>query len=185
MVDKATARMLVYGALATLGLILIVAIYALATKGSIQSELERRLDELRRKEKELEKSAAERKQASKAVEEFETKLVKEGERAAQADEKAKEFEKKSHDLNQEKESYETQSEILRRKLWDKTDQETLEKLEGYDNDKLMKELEKEGSEFFGEADELEKEHLDEKDAELLGSESKHKKAFKVLLFPFL
>jgi hypothetical protein len=178
MVDKATARMLVYGALATLALILVVAVYALATKGSIQSELERRLAELKRKEDDLVKSKEERQRAHKEVEDYEAKLVQEGQRSSALEKEAGEYKKKSHELNKEKESYETQSEILRRKLWDKTDQEKLEQLEQYDDDKLMKELEKEGSDFFSEAEGLDKENLDEKDAHLLGEETKHKKALK-------
>jgi glucose-6-phosphate 1-dehydrogenase len=53
MVDKSTARMLVFGALGTLALVLIVAIYALSTKGTIQSKLEQKLHELDVKNREI------------------------------------------------------------------------------------------------------------------------------------
>lgn len=41
--------------------------------------------------------------------------------------------------------------MLRRKLWAKTDQQSLEDLEKESEEKLMKDLEEDGKEFFSDA----------------------------------
>ncbi len=170
--------MLVYGALATLGLILVVAVYALATKGSIQTELERKLDELKRKEEALQRNVNERQAAVNKAEEYESKLVEEGKRAASLERETDQYKHKAKEVEHERDDYMSESEILRRKLWDKTDQESLEKLEKLSEEDLMKQLEEEGAEFFSEAKELENEHVDKADKADFDSEVEKAKEFQ-------
>jgi hypothetical protein len=80
MVDKPTARLLVYGALATLGLILIVAIYALVSKGTVQNKLEAKLDELSRKEQQLHSRERQRDEALRKYKEAEEGVQEESKR---------------------------------------------------------------------------------------------------------
>lgn len=161
MVDKATARMLVYGALGTLALILLVAVYALATKGSLQSELEKKLDALREKEHALSQQSRAREEALQNFRRAEKEVSEErGKRKIDLER----LEEARHGFEEEKkdrEAYEHESERLRRKLWDKSDQQKLEDLEKKSEKELREELEKEGEEFFNDQKELGEEHFDD------------------------
>ncbi len=76
MVDKGTARALVYGALGTLALILVIAIYAIATKSSVQAELDQQLEALQAKDVKLKQEAQRRAQAMAKFDEAQEAMVK-------------------------------------------------------------------------------------------------------------
>ncbi len=171
MVDKATARMLVYGALGTLALVLIVAIYAIASKNQLQGELDQQLEALSQRESKL---AQERQRRAEAMAKFseaqEVTRTRDGrsflglisfQALSRREEEAKDLQKqrdfysdeskKAHD---QADSLDSEAGLLRRKLWDKQDQARMEQLEHMDEEALRKELEEEGAEFFKDADEL-------------------------------
>ena len=169
---------LVYGALATLALILLVAVYALATKGSIQSELERKLDLLAKKDRDLRRNEDERDRALGQYRDAQEKVVSEKKHRRTIEDQRDQYKEEFDNVNHQKADYESESERLRRKLWDKDDQAKLEELEKKSEEDLMKELEEEGGEFFGSQHELADEKLDGEDDEDLQKELKVAKEFE-------
>lgn len=136
----------------------------------MQSELDEQLNKLSQRERLLKEERESRQKAMESYKYAQDELTQKEEEARELkDEKLKSDQQRDHykeryqDADKEKESYDKQAHLLRRKLWDKDDQAQMEKLEGMDEEALRKELEAEGEEFFREADELENEHPDKDD----------------------
>jgi transketolase len=154
MVDKSTARALVYGALGTLALVLVIAIYAIATKGSVQAELDEQLAHLALKAEKLRQAEERRDAADRKFKEAQESLSEKERRAQEFEQQRDHYREEFAGANKRAEHNDNEANLLRRRLYDKDDQAKMIELEAMDEEQLKKDLEEEGEKFFKDFDDL-------------------------------
>lgn len=151
MVDKSTARALVYGALAMLGLILVIAIYAVATKGSVQAELDAQLERLQVKERQLRDESALRRKALGEAHDAAQALANKEKEVESVREQREQYQRQADEHRKRVASLDSEAHMLRRRVSTQDDQARMEELEGMDEETLRRELQEEGDKFFSES----------------------------------
>jgi len=169
MVDKQTARFLVYGTLATLCLIMMVAVYAITQKGHLQQTLEEKLEELDKKQEDIERKRAQVLKAQKLKEEREMDFRRERHAHRVAETAAEEEKARLEHETEEKGHVQKEADELRKRARSDEDDHR-DYLESLSDEELQKQLREEAEEFEREQADLNEEDLDGEESEDLNKQ---------------